>query len=125
MATKIKPNRNAIRALAELCEGKTRAPRLKKLAQFINEWLPGLEAKIEKGWTSTDQKIAGTRFRIPGLGRTGNKLVVERRRGKRGRHPFFSHDASDPYRWNGEVVAWVCQQIGDTKSPWSRSSHWL
>lgn len=112
----------AIKALNELCEGRKRAPSLKQLAEFINEWLPKLEAKIVEGYCDTDRKIG--RLRWPGKGRTGNKIVVEKRRGKRGRYPFYEHNAADTYRHNGEVVRWIAKQVGH-KDPFGLEHRWV
>jgi hypothetical protein len=41
----------------------------------------GYLALTEKSWTSTDTKIAGTRFRRQGKGRRGTKIIVKDPRG--------------------------------------------
>jgi hypothetical protein len=64
--------------------------RLPKLAKVINEKVPGYSAVIEKAFTSTDSKIAGTRMRRDGKGRSGNKLIVSNSDGV----VLFEHDAS-------------------------------
>ena len=50
---------------------------LKDLAAAINAMGNGHTAIVNKSWTSTDTKIAGTRLRRPGRGRKGLKLEVK------------------------------------------------
>lgn len=106
----IKANRKGIQALNTLCDGRRRAPQLRVLVPFIHKWLPELEAELVRSHTSTDRKYAGSRIRWPGAGRNGNKLVVKN---KATRSEVFSHDASCPDRWNGEVVSWIAKQLGE------------
>lgn len=47
------------------------------LAVAINRIGNGYLALTEKSWTSTDTKIAGTRFRRQGKGRRGTKIIVK------------------------------------------------
>lgn len=82
--------------------------RLSAIAEWINSNLRenGYEAKIEKSFCNTDSKIKGTRFRRPGKGRYGNKLLVL----KNG-NLIFSHDAAETYRSNDEVEFWLQQEL--------------
>lgn len=80
------------------------APRLKTLADQIEQEFPDLTATLEQGYCNTDHKPRGVRWRIPGKGRYGNKLVV-RRRGTT--EVVYSHNAAETYRHNSEVVHWI------------------
>lgn len=55
---------------------------LKHLAAAINAMGNGYTAVAEKSWCSTDTKIAGTRLRRAGKGRTGLKLTVKDPKGE-------------------------------------------
>lgn len=78
-----------------------RAPQLGTIAKWLNANTT-LTATIEKSYSSTDSKISGTRFIRKGKGRRGNKLTVMLD-GKL----VFSHDSSQTYRENAEVVRWL------------------
>ena len=58
------------------------ARRLKTIARWINENLPGLTAVLGPGYCNTDRKIKGTRLRVVGKGRKGNQLEVHDQAGK-------------------------------------------
>ncbi len=69
-------------------------------------------AKVEQVRTSTDQKIRGTRLRLPGRGRRGLKLEVwaERLNSMLGGDPgnrLFEHESSETYRRHREAREWV------------------
>ena len=78
------------------------ARRLKTLAKEINK-IEGYTAEIVKGYCNTDRHISGTRFRIPGKGRYGNKLIVKDKEG----NVVLEHNAANTYRYNGEVEVWL------------------
>jgi hypothetical protein len=80
------------------------ARSLKTIAREINDRVPGLTAEVVKSWSSTDRKIPGSRIRIPGKGRHGNRLIV---RVERTRRVLLDHDASETYRSNDEVERWL------------------
>jgi len=86
--------------------GKTKSPRLKQLAKFINENIKSVEAVIEDGYCNTDRKIG--RLRSPGKGRYGNKLVV---RDTETNAIVYEHNAAETYRENYEVCQWICKQL--------------
>lgn len=79
------------------------APRLKKLAEIINA-SGRFTAKIERGYCNTDRHPKGVRWRIPGKGRHGNRLIVK---DKLGGLVVLDHNAAETYRHNGEVVEWM------------------
>lgn len=79
-----------------------RARRLKTIAKYINENWPDYEARIVDGYCDTDRKIG--RLRIPGKGRTGNRLQVRRKADK---VVVLDHNAAETYRCNDEVEYWV------------------
>ena len=118
----MKPNRRAIKALDELCEGRKRAPSLKQLADFINEWLPELEARVERITESTDRKYRGSRIRWPGAGRTGNRVLVYEKSDRT--RPIKEHNGAETYRHNGEFVHWIADQIGHKKG-WELERRWV
>lgn len=97
-----------LRAIKQAAEtwGKTKSPRLKQLAKFINKNIPDVEAEIEEGYCNTDRHPKGVRWRIPGKGRYGNKLIVK----KEGKI-IFEHNAAETYRQNYEACRWICQQL--------------
>lgn len=77
------------------------SPRLKTLAKQING-MPGYSARIEKGYCNTDRNIRGTRLRLPGKGRYGNRIIV-----KKDGIVVLDHNAAETYRQNWEVVDWI------------------
>lgn len=111
-------------------EWGAKAPRLSSIAAWINANTT-LFAEIEKGCSSTDRKIAGTRLIHPGKGRTGNRLKVfecedhkwelirnpwshfnkedsEREKARKYPNgPLLDHNAAETYRSNDEVVRWL------------------
>ena len=80
------------------------ARRLKTIARWINDSLPELHARIERGYCNTDRKIPGSRLRRPGLGRWGNRLIVTRRNNK---IVVYDHNGAETYRTNDEVERWL------------------
>ena len=82
-------------------------PRLTTLARYINDHLPGYEAKIEEGYCDTDRKAG--RLRIQGRGRTGNRIKVRRRATG---EVVLDHNSAETYRSNSEVVAWIARVEG-------------
>lgn len=106
-------------------QSRAKAPRLSSIAAWINANTT-LFAEIEKGYSSTDRKIAGTRLIHPGKG-PGNRLKVfecEDHKWELIRLPFspyakvqparkypngplLDHNAAETYRSNDEVVRWL------------------
>lgn len=86
------------------------ARRLKTIARWINENLGvnGFRAEIERGFCNTDRKLAGTRLRIPGQGRWGNRLMVY----QAGEGLVFDHNSAETYRCNDEVEEWLAKLLG-------------
>jgi hypothetical protein len=84
--------------------GEKKARRLKALVQVINE-SGKYRAEIVPGYYNTDRKAG--RLRIPGKGRTGNRLIVRSLKND----VVFDHNAADTYRCNGEVEVWVEDHI--------------
>ena len=82
------------------------ARRLKTIAKWINENMPGYQAEIAEGYCNTDRDIPGTRLRRPGKGRYGNKLIV-----KKGDQVIFRHNSAETYRSNSEVEYWLCREL--------------
>lgn len=104
-----------------------RCPSLTQLAEFINDEFPMLDAKVLASWSSTDRNLAGTRFRKPGKGRRGNKIVVRATAAVKITGMFrriddfnpgeivFQHDASETYRRNSEVATWIVKVSKELK----------
>ena len=95
-----------------------KSPRLKTLAEFINETFPMFKAEIVEGYCNTD-RVSG-RFRVPGKGRKGNRLIVTALETYKDRNFFtrlpveypagtvaFDHNAAETYRNNYEVISWI------------------
>lgn len=78
-----------------------RTLRLTAIAKILNEKVPGITATVEKSWSNTDRKIAGSRLIHPGKGRHGNRIIVKRTRTG---EVLIDHDSSETYRSNSEVV---------------------
>jgi len=95
------------------------ARRLKTIAKYINENLPGLTATVNSSWSSTDQKAAGYRYITnPGKGRSGNRLKVFSQGTL-----VFDHDSSKTYRTNDEVEQWLADyEAGKCIDPFWRFS---
>jgi hypothetical protein len=53
--TTFKPKLGAKEAFAKLVKGRTKAPSLKQLDAFINDWLPELRAEIDQVLESTSE----------------------------------------------------------------------
>lgn len=79
---------------------KTRAPRLAAIAAWINSLGNGYTAEIVRGYCHTDRHPKGVRWRIPGKGREGNRLVVRAANGE----VVIDHNAAETYRTNEEAV---------------------
>ena len=88
--------------------GREKSPKLKQLMIFINKNINNVEAEIEEGYCDTDRHPKGVRWRIPGKGRYGNKLVV---RNKETREIIYEHNSAETYRQNYEVCQWICKQL--------------
>jgi len=113
-------------------EWDDKAPRLKKIAEWINERTT-LFAEMERGFCNTDQKLAGTRLRRPGKGRRGTRLKVfecEAHKWELIRKPFhhfnrkdhkrkypngplLDHNAAETYRCNSDVIYWLKRYLQD------------
>jgi hypothetical protein len=83
--------------------------RLATIAALINGLGKGYVATIEKGYCNTDRKqhYAGHHWRVPGKGRTGNRLIVSL-----GPVVVFDHNSAETYRRNDEVLEWVEKTFG-------------
>ncbi len=82
--------------------------RLQTLARAINKHCRGFHAEVVDGYCSTDRHPKGVRWRIPGKGRRGNRLVVRDRCGR----IILDHNSADPYRTNAEAMEAVERQWG-------------
>lgn len=83
---------------------RPRARRLKAIAAWINANMPGYAASVERGYCNTDRKVG--RFRRPGKGRYGSKIVV-----RRGGEVVLKHNSAETYRSNSEVEAWLAGEL--------------
>jgi hypothetical protein len=72
-------------------------------------------ARIERVTTNTDSRIAGTRFRRVGRGRSGLVLEIWPAHAKLVMpHPeerLYRHESSETYRRHDEARAWVEQNL--------------
>lgn len=97
--------------------------RLSAIADWINANRPELRATVEKSSSSTDTKVAGTRFIRRGRGRKGNRIKIYLREGGPvdgigAPKPIFDHNAAETYRSNDEVECWLsdylrCKEKGE------------
>ena len=90
---------------------------LARLAAFINESFPHLEARMVMTSYRGDRRPKGCRYiTSPGKERDGKKLVVNDR-AKQGKFGYTrgsivkEHDPLHPYRSNDEVARWVIEQL--------------
>jgi len=78
---------------------------LKAIAEEINSSPAlGLKAVVTQSWSSTDQPLAGTRFRRPGKGRKGLRIRVQLLRNG---EAVCDVDTSETYRSAKEVEEWL------------------
>jgi hypothetical protein len=88
---------------------------LKKL--FSDDGRP-VTAVVTQGWSSTDRKLAGTRLRVAGKGRSGLRLTLYVPRSKRARDGqmiLYQHDMSETYRQHSEARHWIENNLRDEK----------
>ena len=92
----------------------------RQLANWINEHQLVddrgrlVTARIERVKTSTDSRVAGTRFRRIGKGRQGLILEIWPAGAKllaRTEERLYRHESSETYRRHDEVRAWVEQNL--------------
>ncbi len=93
----------------------------RQLARWINEHklVDGrgrpVVARVDRVTTSTDTRVAGTRFRRVGRGRRG--LLLEIRLVEipsylpREEARLYRHESSETYRRHAEARAWVVQNL--------------
>ncbi len=114
-------------------EWDDKAPRLKKIADWINEHTT-LLAEMERGYCNTDRRIrnGGRHLRIEGKGRRGTRLKVwanmdhrlsaitiittkkeKKLREKYGLYPLLDHNAAETYRCNSDVIEWLSRHLRD------------
>lgn len=96
---------------------KGRCPRLKTLAKFINENLPGYHAEMEQWWGSFDRTSAHCRYiTTPGKLRESKQLVVYKGSGRMIRDRVLIHNPLEAYRENRDVVRWILDTYDKIKS---------
>ena len=79
-----------------------KARRLKVLAAIINA-SGKFTAEVVRGYCNTDRHPKGVRWRIPGKGRVGNRIIVKDLQGV----VVLDHNAAMTYRTNSEVEYWM------------------
>ena len=95
---------------------KSMSRRLKTIAKEINESIPDLGARLERGYCDTDRKIG--RLRVPGKGRHGNRLIVTYLPTGQ---VVYEHNSAEPYRINAEVEVWLERwKAGCHEDRWGR-----
>jgi len=77
---------------------REKAPRLKDIAWYVNNFMPEYEAEIEEGYCNTDRKIG--RLRSPGKGRYGNQIII---RNIKTNEIIIDHNSAETYRRNNDV----------------------
>ena len=83
--------------------------RLNTLARWINENSKQYEAEIVEGYCNTDRQLcAGSRIRVEGKGREGNKIIIRDRETNK---IVKEHNSAETYRYNYEVEDWVNRNI--------------
>jgi len=83
--------------------------RLATLAKWINENSKQYKAEIIEGYCNTDRQLyAGSRIRIEGKGREGNKIII---RDKETNKIVKEHNSAETYRYNYEIEDWVNKNI--------------
>lgn len=90
--------------------------------QLVDHEGRAVVASAEKSWSSTDQKIRGTRLRRPGKGRKGVRLLLRLRDAKnepdfwrKDTTVIFRHDTAETYRRHDEARRWIIDNL--RKSP--------
>jgi hypothetical protein len=86
---------------------------LRDLARAINDLDNGYEATVEKSWSNTDTKLAGTRLRTEGKGRDGLRIKVRDPKGE----VILDHDTSETYRTVREAVREAVNLFGINADP--------
>lgn len=81
-----------------------RPPSLKRIADYVNGFMPGYTATIERGYCNTDRHPKGVCWRIPGKGREGNRIIIRKAGLER---PVVDHNAAETYRSNREVMEFL------------------
>jgi len=77
---------------------REKAPRLKDIAWYVNNFMPEYEAEIEEGYCNTDRKIG--KLRSPGKGRYGNQIII---RNIKTNEIIIDHNSAETYRRNNDV----------------------
>ena len=84
---------------------------IKNIARWINaELAPDFKAEAVATTASTYSKIAGTRMRRPGLGRSGYILTVWRKG-----EQVIRHNSAETYRQNYEIARALREQVARRK----------
>jgi len=93
---------------------KEKRRSLKKLAEWINENSKEYKAEIVEGYCNTDRQLyAGSRIRVPGQGRYGNKIVIRDRKSNK---VVKEHNSAETYRRNYEIEEWVYDNISNANN---------
>jgi len=79
---------------------RVRCPSLKVMADYINNVLNGYTAKITS--SESCKGVKAGRFFVSSSTCYGNKITV-----KKGTYIVLEHDATQTYRYNGEVANWI------------------
>ena len=82
--------------------------------QFVDDCSRPVCARVERVKTSTDGRVAGTRFRRVGKGRQGLVLEIWPADAKllaRPEERLYRHESSETYRRHDEARAWVEQNL--------------
>jgi hypothetical protein len=100
---------------------------IQTLADEIRRRWPGLRVEVSRGFASTDRKIAGTRLRHPGKGRTGARIqVFDATPGNTNRgaleastwlspRKILDHNQAETYRTTDDVRRWIDERVAAEK----------
>lgn len=114
-ATIIDAMRASVAGAKAYGERRPRCPSLKAMAAFIMEQWPHLRAVVDE-WECNTDRNAG-RLRIPGKGRTGNRLRVYRQGEAQ---PILDHNSAETYRQNWEVADIILAKLDGRTIQWDR-----
>lgn len=81
--------------------------RLRTVAAEIQAAFPKWRVLVERGYSSTDRKLTGTRLRHGGKGRWGTRVRVWDEHGCE----LLDFNNAETYRTNDEVVDWLNAQL--------------
>lgn len=101
-----------------------KAPRLTRLAPFINEHVKGYRASLIDWSYNSERKHPASRISFGGSTRRGKRLEVHstapmKKPARLHMHPVFTLNGADPNEKNERVVRWIVEKLGiRSDHPW-------